>query len=397
MKASYFHTITLIGKMLNKSNIPYQYTGQSALFVQGVEVDEDGYKNITIDVQWDVFNEAFELFSEFVLTQPEKNPESSSFLMEVDGVSVTVRCLFNMTIKTDPYRLSIKIGEMEIWCRSLYSYLYDEEMKKYSAEIHAFLSAKQQGFTAENEQAWNQNNYLALVNRYGKPEELASKIRQNPKWRLHPFYKYMGDVTGKKITHLMGSNGVKAVALAIIGANVKVVDFSQENATFAKELAKEADVSIEYIISDVLSLSSEHVSENQDLVLMELGVLHYLIDLQPLLEKIKMILKPGGRFVLHEFHPISTKLITSNGKKHKVAGNYFAPAIENNEVAFSKHMPDEEKESLSKVVQRKWTIGELITAVGQSGLVIKVLEEEPNHKIHDIGLPKTYTLVAERV
>ncbi|WP_242486958.1 MULTISPECIES: class I SAM-dependent methyltransferase [unclassified Peribacillus] len=395
MKASYFHTITLIGKMLDKSNVPYQYTGQSALFVQGVEVDE--YKNITIDVQWDVFNEVFELFSKFAPTQPEKNPESSSFLLEIDGVTVTVRCLFNMTIKTDPYRLSIKIGEMEIWCRSLYSYLYDEEMKKYSAEIHAYLSAEQQGFTAENEQAWNQNNYLALVNRYGKPKELASKIRQNPKWRLHPFYKYMGDVTGKKITHLMGSNGVKAVAMAIIGANVKVVDFSQENATFANELAKEADVSIEYIISDVLSLSSEHVSEKQDLVLMELGVLHYLIDLQPLFEKIKMILKPGGRFILHEFHPISTKLITSNGKKHKVAGNYFAPAIENNEVAFSKHMPDEEKESLSKVVQRKWTIGELITAVGQSGLAIKVLEEEPNHKIHDIGLPKTYTLVAERV
>ncbi|WMX55659.1 MULTISPECIES: bifunctional 2-polyprenyl-6-hydroxyphenol methylase/3-demethylubiquinol 3-O-methyltransferase UbiG [unclassified Peribacillus] len=395
MKASYFHTITLIGKMLDKSNVPYQYTGQSALFVQGVEVDE--YKNITIDVQWDVFNEVFELFSKFAPTQPEKNPESSSFLLGIDGVTVTVRCLFNMTIKTDPYRLSIKIGEMEIWCRSLYSYLYDEEMKKYSAEIHAYLSAEQQGFTAENEQAWNQNNYLALVNRYGKPKELASKIRQNPKWRLHPFYKYMGDVTGKKITHLMGSNGVKAVAMAIIGANVKVVDFSQENATFANELAKEADVTIEYIISDVLSLSSEHVSEKQDLVLMELGVLHYLIDLQPLFEKIKMILKPGGRFILHEFHPISTKLITSNGKKHKVAGNYFAPAIENNEVAFSKHMPDEEKESLSKVVQRKWTIGELITAVGQSGLAIKVLEEEPNHKIHDIGLPKTYTLVAERV
>ena len=157
MKASYFHTITLVGKILEKSNIPYQYTGQSALFVQGVEVDE--YKNITIDVQWDVFNEVFELLTEFAPTQPEKNPESSSFLLEIDGITVTVRCLFNMTIKTDPYRLSIKIGEMEIWCRSLYSYLYDEEMKKYGAEIHAYLSAEQQGFTAENEQAWNQNNY----------------------------------------------------------------------------------------------------------------------------------------------------------------------------------------------------------------------------------------------
>ena len=58
------------------------------------------------------------------------------------------------------------------------------------------------------------------------------------------------------------------------------------------------------------------------------------------------MLKPGGRFVLHEFHPISTKLITSNGKKHKVTGNYFAPIIEKNPVAFTKHMPDEEKDQL---------------------------------------------------
>ncbi|MFH0065649.1 class I SAM-dependent methyltransferase [Peribacillus sp. NPDC056705] len=395
MKASYYHSITLMANMLDQANIPYQYTGRSALFVQGVDIGE--YKKINIDVQWDVFNEAVDLFSEYAPTKLERSPETASFLMDVEGISAAVRCRFNTTIKTDPYRLSIKMGDMEVWCRSLYSYLYDEEMRKCSSEIHAYLSAEQKGFTAENEQAWNQNNYLALVNRYGDPVELASKIKQNPKWRLHPFYKYMGGTSGKKITHLMGSNGVKAVALAILGAEVKVVDFSQENAMFANELASGANVSIEYIVSDVLSLSSEHESGNQDLVLMELGVLHYLIDLQPLFEKIKKMLKPGGRFVLHEFHPISTKLITSNGKKHKITGNYFDPAIENNEVAFSKHMPDEEKGSLSRVVQRKWTIGELITSIGQSGLVIKVLEEEPNHKIHDIGLPKTFTLVAERV
>ena len=163
------------------------------------------------------------------------------------------------------------------------------------------------------------------------------------------------------------------------------------------ELAAASNVEITYVVSDILSLSGELLKGDQDIVLMELGVLHYLIDLHPLLEEVKAMLKPGGRFVLHEFHPISTKLITSNGKKHKVTGNYFAPIIERNPVAFTKHMPDEEKDQLSQVIQRKWTIGELITAVGQSGLVMKVFEEEPNHKLHDIGLPKTYTLVAERV
>ena len=102
----------------------------------------------------------------------------------------------------------------------------------------------------------------------------------------------------------MGSNGVKAVALATLGADVKVVDFSKENATFATELAAASNVEITYVVSDILSLSGELLKGDQDIVLMELGVLHYLIDLHPLLEEVKAMLKPGGRFVLHEFHPI---------------------------------------------------------------------------------------------
>ena len=133
-----------------------------------------------------------------------------------------------------------------------------------------------------------------------------------------------------------------------------------------------------------------------DYVLMELGVLHYFITLEPLMELIKGMLAPEGRFILHEFHPISTKLITSNGKKHKVTGNYFEPELTYQNVAFSKHLPDGVQEELIQTVHRKWTIGELITSVAASGLRVEVLEEEPNHKLHDIGLPKTYTLVAEK-
>ena len=395
MKETYIQVVRKIGGILEEANIPYQFTGQAALCIQQVSLKD--YNDMEVLVQWDLFSEAVEVLAAFSPSTPIKTVERAVTHFEKDGISISVSCVFNTTIKTDPYRISQVIDQQELWCRSLYSYLYDKEMAVYQREIHAYLASEQQAFTANNEQAWNQNNYIALVNRYGQPSELAEKIGQNPKWRLHPFYKYLDDVKGKKITHLMGSNGVKAVALATLGADVKVVDFSKENATFATELAAASNVEITYVVSDILSLSGELLKGDQDIVLMELGVLHYLIDLQPLLEEVKAMLKPGGRFVLHEFHPISTKLITSNGKKHKVTGNYFAPSIERNPVAFTKHMPDEEKDQLSQVIQRKWTIGELITAVGQSGLVMKVFEEEPNHKLHDIGLPKTYTLVAERI
>ncbi|MEH6946789.1 methyltransferase domain-containing protein [Bacillus sp. JJ634] len=394
MEISYVHTVQQIGQAFEEASIPYQFIGQAALAIQQVRLHD--YSEIEVAVQWDLFKEACDTLHAYSLSNIEITVERAVAYLEQDHISIRVSCLFNTTIKTDPYRISYRFDNQELWCRSLYSYLYDEEMAAYEKEIHDYLMKEQQGFTAKNEQAWNQNNYIALVNRYGEPTELAEKIMQNPKWRLHPFYKYLHDVKGKKITHLMGSNGVKAVALSLLGADVKVVDFSKENATFANELATAANVDITYVVSDILSLQEEHLNSNQDIVLMELGVLHYLIDLHPLFEKVKAMLKPGGLFVLHEFHPISTKLITSTGKKHKVTGNYFTPTMEKNPVAFTKHMPDDAKETLAQVVQRKWTIGELITAAAQSGLVIKVLEEEPNHKLHDIGLPKTYTLVAER-
>lgn len=394
MKTNYQNTILAVGTTLSQGGIPYQFTGVSALLIQGIKIEK--FNNITVSVQWDLFSDSYALFSVYSPSEPERNPERAVFHFDLEGVHVTVSCLFNTTIKTDPYRISVYVEEAEIWCQSLYTYLYDRGMEAYRDDIHTYLADKQSEFKKQNERAWNQNNYQALINRYGKPEEIAAKIKQNPKWRLYPFYKYLGDFSGKRITHLMGSNGVKATALALLGAQVKIVDFSQENAAFASELAAAAGVTVDYVISDVLSLPKEQQNEDFDIVLMELGVLHYLIDLDPLFRTVNSLLKPGGRFILHEFHPISTKLITSTGKKHKVTGNYFDPAIETQTVAFSKHMPDEEQQNLSKVVQRKWTIGELVTAVGQSGLVIKVLEEEPNHKMHDIGLPKTYTLVAEK-
>lgn len=65
-----------------------------------------------------------------------------------------------------------------------------------------------------------------------------------------------------------------------------------------------------------------------DIVLLELGVLHYFVDLLPLMAKVEQLLAPGGRLLLREFHPVSTKLISSKGKKHKVAGHYFSQVRE---------------------------------------------------------------------
>jgi hypothetical protein len=70
-----------------------------------------------------------------------------------------------------------------------------------------------------------------------------------------------------------------------------------------------------------------------------MGILHYFVDLEPLLGAggvVGRLLKRGGRLVLRDFHPISTKLLTFRGKKHKVDGDYFAASLSQTPVAHSK-------------------------------------------------------------
>ena len=72
-----------------------------------------------------------------------------------------------------------------------------------------------------------------------------------------------------------------------LGSEVTVVDISASNAKYANELADAAGVSIQYVVSDVLNVQ---LSESFDIVLLELGVLHYFLDLKPLFQKLLLYL-----------------------------------------------------------------------------------------------------------
>ena len=80
-----------------------------------------------------------------------------------------------------------------------------------------------------NEEAWNKETYDAWVKRLGSPKDAAKKIKENPTHSISTLYHKFGDLKGKKVMNLMGSNGNKAVALALLLANVTVVDFSKGN------------------------------------------------------------------------------------------------------------------------------------------------------------------------
>ncbi|MHA6528915.1 class I SAM-dependent methyltransferase [Paenibacillus sp. BAC0078] len=263
------------------------------------------------------------------------------------------------------------------------------------------------GAVPSSEELWNEDTYAAWTSRFGTPSEAAAKLVKEPAGKLFPLGSYLGDVKGRKIMNLMGSNGMKAVALSLLGAQVTVADFSEANARYAGELAAAAGVRLNYLVSDVLKLPQELLDGSYDIVFAEMGIVHYFTDLAPFMDTAYRLLAAGGRFVLRDFHPVTTKLITSKGstakvRKHKVSGDYFDTALEEKKVSYSKYLPSpgETAEDMkhSVVYWRRWTLGEIVTAAARSGLVIRELDEEPNlsSQVYDKGIPKTFVLVAEK-
>ncbi|PWK15814.1 class I SAM-dependent methyltransferase [Tumebacillus permanentifrigoris] len=377
---------------LEGAGIAYMVVEESALWAQGVEGIE--LERLTVEIQWDQFTDARRLFATDE-AQEDSGKGWSSLSFTRDGVPTTILCRYNTVILTNIDRWSIVHEGQKLYVKS-----FDFYRRTWgSADPRTLLIAKflrnlQREHSQINAEAWNQSTYDAWVHRYGSPAEAAAWIKKDPEARLAPLNEQLGDLHGKKTVNLLGSHGAKGIAMALLGADAAVMDISRENAAYAQDVAREAGVALRYVVSDVLDLPAEELTGDYDVVLMELGILHYFIDLLPLGHVVRDLLKPGGRFVLHDFHPISTKLITSKGKKHKVTGNYFESGFEEADVAYSKHFPDGRE--LKKVRHRKWTLGEIVTAFAQAGLAITSLSEEPNTKIDDIGLPKTFTLVAQK-
>ena len=112
------------------------------------------------------------------------------------------------------------------------------------------------------------------------------------------------------------------------------------------------------------------------------------------------LLRRGGRLVLRDFHPISTKLVSFKGRRHKLDGDYFDPSLYVTPVAHAK-FGDEQGGAAAAAVpvvsHRRWTLGEVVTAVAAGGLTVFALDEENGTKAADRGIPKIYTLVADKL
>jgi len=179
----------------------------------------------------------------------------------------------------------------------------------------------------------------------------------------------LGDVSGLSILHLQCHFGQDSLSLARLGAKVTGVDLSDEAIRTATRLNNSLGLDARFVCCDVYD-TPELITEQFDIVYTSYGVLGWLPDMQRWAQVVQKMLKPGGRLVLVEFHPV---VWIFDNDFDKVAYSYFKQdaIIETETGTYADTSADIHLSSVS------WNHGlsEVMSALLDNGMQIQAFKE----------------------
>ncbi|QJB40990.1 class I SAM-dependent methyltransferase [Chitinophaga oryzae] len=183
----------------------------------------------------------------------------------------------------------------------------------------------------------------------------------------------LGDVGGKRILHLQCHFGQDTLSLARMGAKVTGVDLSDVAIAEATRLTSELNLfhQATFICSDIYSLPV-HLHDKFDIVFTSYGTIGWLPDLNKWAGVVQHFLKPGGVFVMAEFHPVVWMF---DDQFTRVQYDYFntETIVENNTDTYT----DAEAAADVKGVSYSWNhpLSDVIGSLLAQGLQLQVLQE----------------------
>ena len=245
-------------------------------------------------------------------------------------------------------------------------------------------------YSRQNKKAWEYSAYEFWVRSAGTPAERARQDIENPIGMLRRYSAYFESYEGVKIANICGSCGKKAIPLALLGSEVTIFDISEENKKYALEVAREANVNIQFEVCDILELDLDRYAEYFDVVFMEGGILHYFHDIDAFMRIMYAILRKGGKMICSDFHPF-TKISDALNLQQPVM-SYFSTDVFEGEMAHARFYEDDIRRRMPKCSYRKYTISEIINAIINCGMILKQFDEHPSWE--NKMLPGEFTAVA---
>jgi SAM-dependent methyltransferase len=218
----------------------------------------------------------------------------------------------------------------------------------------------------------------------------------------------LGDVSGKRILHLQCHFGQDTISLARMGAKAVGVDLSDAAIDKARKLAEITKANAEFVCCDIYDLPN-HLNSLFDIVFTSYGTIGWLPDLDKWAGVINHFLKPGGQFLIVEFHPVVWMF---DDDFEKVGYNYFnaEPIVESETGTYA----DRSAELNSKFVSWNHDLAEVMTSIMGVGLSIEQFKEydyspydcfahtekidERKFRIKHLGnkIPMVYALMARK-
>lgn len=129
----------------------------------------------------------------------------------------------------------------------------------------------------------------------------------------------LGDLTGKTVLHMQCHFGMDTISMSRLGAKTTGVDLSDKAIEAARDLANKVVADAEFICCNVYDLP-QHCDKQFDIVYTSYGTIGWLPDLQSWASVIAKMLKPGGKLIFVEFHPVVWMF---DDDFTKVGYNYF--------------------------------------------------------------------------
>lgn len=150
-----------------------------------------------------------------------------------------------------------------------------------------------------NKNAWNLKTEVHLESDFYENEAFLNGQNSLKKIELN----LLGDIAGKSILHLQCHFGQDSISLSRMGAKVTGIDLSDKAIEKAREFALQAKIDTKFICCDIFDLPN-HLDKQFDIVFTSYGVIGWLPDMDKWASIVSRYLKPGGKFVFVEFHPV---------------------------------------------------------------------------------------------
>lgn len=216
-----------------------------------------------------------------------------------------------------------------------------------------------------NRQAWNKKTDIHIDSEfYGQKSFLEGKNSLNS-----IELDLLGNLKGKKVLHLQCHFGQDTISLSRLGAKATGVDLSDKAIDIAKETAQKLGTDTQFINCDIYSLP-DYLDEEFDIVFTSYGTIGWLPDLEKWAKVVHRFLKPEGKFLLVDFHPIVWMF---DDNFEKIGHNYFKdqPIIEIENGTYA----DKDAPVSLKTISWNHSISEILNSLIKNDLTIASFDE----------------------